>query len=138
MVGGIKKKIHVIFKTAIIASLLLCSINVFAVNRYWVATTAGNWNNTANWSNSTGGAGDYSVPASGDNVVFNSSGNGDCTIDMTVVDLIRLSVVNGYTGTIDLAGYDVTVAASTSSPVFATGTINDSEGTGQLSITTTG
>ncbi|MCK5700080.1 MAG: hypothetical protein KAI29_02970, partial [Cyclobacteriaceae bacterium] len=83
-----------------------------------------------------GGFGGFSVPSGSDNAVFNANGTGNCNVDITV-DLDRFGV-NGYTGTIDLAGYNVTVAASSSGPVFSSGTINDSGGTGQLSITTTG
>lgn len=40
--------------------------------RYWVGGT-GNWNLTANWSTSSGGAGGASIPRSHDDVVFDSA-----------------------------------------------------------------
>lgn len=104
-----------------------------AVNRYWVSTTPGNWNNPANWSNTIGGSGGYSVPTASDNAVFNANGIGDCELDVSV-NLLRIGI-NGYTGTIDLSGYDITIAASTRDMTFSSGTLT---GSGALNITTTG
>ena len=46
-------------------------------DRYWVGGT-GIWSaiNTANWSDSSGGAGGFSVPTSTDNVFFKKSPQG--------------------------------------------------------------
>jgi len=41
-------------------------------NRYWVGN-GGSWNDTAHWSNVSGGVGGFSVPVSADDVFFNSS-----------------------------------------------------------------
>ena len=41
---------------------------------YWVGGT-GNWNDTARWSLSSGGAGGEAIPTSLDNVIFNSASN---------------------------------------------------------------
>ena len=50
-------------------------------NRYWVGGP-GYWNDTAHWSDTSGGAGGASVPADGDNVYVdtNSNSTGDFTI----------------------------------------------------------
>lgn len=49
-------------------------------DRYWVAAAAGDWDDTANWSETSGGAGGASVPASGDDVYFDANGPGVCTM----------------------------------------------------------
>lgn len=55
-------------------------------NRYWVGN-GGNWNDTAHWSTTSGGAGGASVPTSADNAIFNgssfSSGSQTVTINAT-------------------------------------------------------
>lgn len=43
-----------------------------ATTRYWVGN-GGNWNNTARWSATSGGAGGQSAPLSQDSVIFNAS-----------------------------------------------------------------
>ena len=58
----------------------------------WIATSAANWNTAANWSPAI-------VPTASDDVIFNSSANGNCTIATTAAVCNSL-VVNGYTGSI--------------------------------------
>lgn len=72
-----------------------------AANRFWVATApvGGNWSNTANWSNASGGAGGFSVPVAGDAVIFDGGGLGNCTIDMAV-SVGTITVNAAYTGII--------------------------------------
>lgn len=67
-------------------------------NRYWISSTASNWNNVNNWSTTSGGAPGASVPASGNLAIFDNARNGNCTIDATV-DVQGIQV-SGYTGTI--------------------------------------
>ncbi|RKY77773.1 hypothetical protein DRQ07_08335 [candidate division KSB1 bacterium] len=67
-------------------------------NRYWISGISSTWNNTANWSNSSGGSGGYSVPNINDLVIFDSNGNGNCILD-TTVSIFGLTVLN-YTGAI--------------------------------------
>ncbi len=43
------------------------------VNRYWVATTGGNWSNTTSWSTSDGGASGATVPLAQDDVFFTAN-----------------------------------------------------------------
>jgi fibronectin-binding autotransporter adhesin len=76
---------------------LLSSIRSSAA-RFWVAAGPSNWNNTANWSTASGGAGGASVPGVGDAVTFNNVRNGNCTIDVPV-NVLSLTV-NGYAGII--------------------------------------
>jgi len=105
---------------------------LFAANRYWIAAAAANWNNTANWSTTSGGAGGASVPAAADVAIFNNNGLGNCNVD--VVATVGGMTVNGYTGIIDLNGNGIT---STGTNLFSTGTINDGAGTTALTINTT-
>ena len=67
-------------------------------NRYWVASSSGNYNDTANWSTTSGGSGGASVPVNGDFVYFDSNGSGDCNITANAA-LEQLDSTN-YTGTI--------------------------------------
>ena len=86
--------------------LILCAILIFclsnntkAANRFWRASAAGNWNNTANWSNVSGGAGGFSVPGALDAVTFDGVGLGNCIINQAV-NITSINVKAAYTGTI--------------------------------------
>ncbi len=75
---------------------------IFAQSRYWVGG-AGNWNNTARWSLSNGGAGGASVPTS-ENLAFftSSSGTGICTLNVPgTAKGIILDTGTGMTITLD-------------------------------------
>jgi hypothetical protein len=81
--------------------LCLASLQAQATKRYWVATVSGNWNATANWSATSGGAGGASAPATtADTAIFNGVGgrNGNCSINLTIS--IGRMHITGYTGTI--------------------------------------
>src|SRR5450432_2501257 len=82
---------------------LFFSNNSFAANRFWVSVLPGNWNNTINWSASSGGLGGASVPVVADIAVFDGGGLGidigNCTIN-TAVAVTGMTVSSGYTGTI--------------------------------------
>ncbi len=70
-----QKKLNSIF----ILIVLLIGTQTFAADRYWIGNnTNKNWNTTANWSASSGGAGGASVPVAADNVFFNGGGVGQC------------------------------------------------------------
>lgn len=76
--------------------------------RYWVGGT-GNWNDTARWSTSSGGAGGASLPRSHDNVVFDSLSN--ATAYTATVNAITggnrckaLTVAGPASGNVTLAG----------------------------------
>lgn len=109
-----------------------------AADRYWVATGASNWNNTANWSSTSGGTGGASVPGAGDFVFFDGAAgsNGNCSLD--IAPTIAQMMVNGYSGTIDLNGNNLTVSGTTNN-TFSSGIITNGLGTGAtFSLTTTG
>lgn len=112
--------------------------NLNAANRYWIATSGSNWNNTNNWSTSSGGSGGASVPTTGDRVYFDLSGPGNCTLDIPVtVDGITMTA--NYSGTLELAGFSFNPTVSGSEHCyFRGGTITDTPGTSSVSFTTSG
>ncbi|WAC42525.1 gliding motility-associated C-terminal domain-containing protein [Pedobacter sp. SL55] len=76
---------------------------------YWVGGADGNWNNQANWSATSGGAGGYCIPTQFDNVLFDGGSNVATAITITGVQgYCRSITVNGVTGT----------------PNFSAGTLN--------------
>ncbi|NQY67475.1 MAG: hypothetical protein HRT72_07110, partial [Flavobacteriales bacterium] len=115
-----------------IALFFLVTINIQAANRYWVAGATSNWNNTANWSTANGGSGGASVPLATDVAIFNANGLGNCNID--ILATIGGLTVDGYTSTIDLTGFIFTSAGNVT---LKSGTINDTPGTGSLTINST-
>lgn len=115
--------------------LLFSFITSFSFGqRFWVASTPGNWNNTANWSATSGGAGGASVPGPADLVTFNGAGgsNGNCTLD--IAPNVAGITINGYTGTIDLSGFNLT---TTGTNIFTSGTVNNSGGPAAVTLNTT-
>jgi len=55
-----------------------------AAARYWIAGSAANWNDTANWSTASAGAGGSSVPGSADIAYFDGGGLGGESATETV------------------------------------------------------
>ncbi|MCL2622441.1 MAG: hypothetical protein FWD31_02145, partial [Planctomycetaceae bacterium] len=65
-------------------------------NRYWVASAAGNWSNSANWSATSGGTGGMSVPGVGDTAFLDAGSAANCIIDTTTtVDILNTTGYNG-------------------------------------------
>ncbi|HTB23775.1 MAG TPA: T9SS type A sorting domain-containing protein, partial [Puia sp.] len=95
-----------------------------AANRFWVAAAPSNWNNAANWSTVSGGAGGAGVPGAGDAVTFNNVRNGNCTIDIAV-NILNITV-NGYGGIISQGANSFSTVnnASFSSGTFTGGNAN--------------
>jgi len=87
-----------------------------AANRYWIATSGANWNNTANWSATSGGTGGASVPGNNDVAFFDGAGgaNGDCNINATVNvgGSGGLNIGSGYGGTITQGAFTITVGST--------------------------
>jgi Secretion system C-terminal sorting domain len=102
---------------------LLSSVRTTAA-RFWVAVGPSNWNNTANWSNVSGGAGGFSVPGLADAVTFDNTRNGNCTIDVPV-NVLSINV-NGYAGIITQGtnSFSTVNNASFSSGTFSGGSAN--------------
>ena len=91
--------------------LVFCFLSLFfillpnaseAANRYWVGSSGGNFSDSANWSDSTGGGGGASAPVAGDIAIFDGGGVSSSTIDITST-IQRLTISAGYTGTITVA-----------------------------------
>jgi len=70
-------------------------------NRFWVGGT-GTWNttNTANWSDTLGGAGGASVPTAADLVEFSSAG----TYTVTVSGAVQCYYFSNFGGSVTIAG----------------------------------
>ena len=78
--------------------------------RFWVNGGDANWNNTNNWSTTSGGAGGSAVPLATDDVTFDVNGNSGCIINAAAVAL-TLTVTSGYTSTITFT-YSLTVSGN--------------------------
>ncbi|MFN8335505.1 MAG: hypothetical protein U0U09_10280 [Cyclobacteriaceae bacterium] len=92
--------------------------SLFGQNRFWVAASTSNWNNSANWSTTSGGAGGASVPGATEVAIFNANGLGNCNLD--IAPTVAGITVNGYTGTINFQGNNLT---TTGTNQFTTGTL---------------
>ena len=93
-------------------------------NKYWIVGTGstGNWNDTANWSASSGGAGGEAVPTASDVAIFDENGIGGCTLDVNV-SVGELRVKAGYTGAttdgiLDCSTFNIVTSASGGSGDF--------------------
>ena len=80
-------------------------------NRYWVASSSGNWSDTANWSDTDGGYGGFSIPSSSDATYFTSAGLGDCGL-ITDASCSLLSIASAYTGHLDANGYNFDIVGN--------------------------
>lgn len=83
-------------------------------NRYWVGGT-GSWSNTAFWSDTSGGAGGFSVPATGDDVFFDAASSaGAYTVTLTATSYSRdLSIGAPASGNLTFSGnYSLNVSGT--------------------------
>jgi len=93
--------------------------------RFWVTGGTGNWNDTSNWSATSGGASGASVPGSADTAALDSSsGSGVVTLDISPV--IQTLICTGFTGT--LAFGTNTISLNSTGTIF----------TGATTMTVTG
>jgi hypothetical protein len=106
-------------------SACLLSGDAQAAQRYSVAT--GNWNNTANWSATSGGYAGATVPAAGDTVVI--EGGHTVTVNASTANLTSLTISAGSQLTIS-PNFNVTATTIT-----LDGTLRQN-GTGTLTVTT--
>lgn len=100
-------------------ALLFVHADTFAAKRYWIAGSAAYWNNTANWSTSSGGGSGASVPGASDTAYFDGNGTGNDTFDINV-SVRRIDVAAGYSGTIVQGNKTLTLG--TGGGVFSGGT----------------
>ncbi len=117
--------------SVVLILFLLHSIEANAAKRYWVAGAHAKWNNTANWSATSGGTSGASVPGSNDTAYFNSGGNFNDTFDINV-SVKRLEIASSYTATIVQGAKTLTIG--TTGAVLSGGTFSG----GSASITSTG
>ena len=90
-------------------------------NRYWVNGGNGLWNNSNNWSATSGGASGASVPTLGDDIYFDGNGNSNCqTATGVSYDYKSLNISSGYTSTITL-GHIITINGTYGSAVLEFG-----------------
>lgn len=74
--------------------------------RFWVGGgSSANWNATGptNWSSTSGGANDQTVPGGTDTVTFDgagANGNTACTVSVSTGNILSLTFTSGYTNTI--------------------------------------
>src|SRR5207249_233825 len=90
--------------------------NFGGTTKYWVANVSSNWNNSANWALTSGGPGGASLPNSLDQAIFDGNGGGTCTVNtaVTIATMtVSTSTTGGYTATIDMSGYSLTVSSVT-------------------------
>ena len=70
--------------------------------RFWLGTTSTNWNLTANWSATSGGASGASVPIFSDDITFDGAGNNPAATAGGARAGLSLTVASGYTKNIAL------------------------------------
>ena len=100
--------------------------------RFWVTGGTGNWNDTSNWSATTGGASGASVPGSADTAAFDaSSGAGTATLDISPD--IQTLTCTGFTGT--LAFGTNTISLNSTGTIFTGATTMTVTGTPQIICT---
>ncbi|MEP2668136.1 MAG: hypothetical protein ABJH04_04030 [Cyclobacteriaceae bacterium] len=102
--------------------------------RYWVGASPGVWNNTLNWSTTSGGAGGASIPGAADLVIFDGAGGSNGNCNLNIAPNVAGITINGYTGTIDLLGFNLT---TTGTNTFTSGTISNSGGAASVILSTT-
>lgn len=105
-------------------------------NRYWVTTGTtggtGNWNDTQNWSATSGGAAGASVPGAADQALFDAaSGSGTATLDISPT--IQVLNMTGFTGT--LAFGINTISVNSTGAVFTGSTAMTVTGTPLIILT---
>lgn len=85
--------------------------------RYWIGGS-GNWNDTSNWSSSSGGAGGASVPTSTDNVVIDSNSGfgsgGTITLNGSYwsAECHDFTSTSGHSYSIDYSSSDLSIFGS--------------------------
>ena len=65
-------------------------------DRYWLGTTSTSFNNTANWSTSSGGSGGASIPTDSDTAIYDANSSANCDLDVNRT-LNILKVESGFT-----------------------------------------
>jgi len=101
--------------------------------RFWVGGgSSANWNATGNtnWSASSGGANNASVPGTSDSVTFDVNGNVDSILSANVT-VQSFTVTSGYTATIT---HNATLTLNLSGTMWVMNGTHTIAGTGQITI----
>jgi hypothetical protein len=74
-------------------------------DRYWVGVTNQNWNNTGNWSATSGGGSGASFPVGGDNVFFDANSNlaVNKNVNINVASACQRLDFKAYTGAVTMS-----------------------------------
>jgi hypothetical protein len=93
--------------------------------RYWVATSNSMSNLSANWSESSGGAGNAGVPMAGDSIVFDNSSSFNCLINSDL-NVASINVTSAFNGSISQGNSAINLSnsATFSGGSFIGGTAN--------------
>lgn len=97
-----------------------------STSTYWISPTESNWNNTSNWSLSSGGPSACVVPGAESIAVFDSSGLGNCNLDATA-NIYGFDMSSGYTGKFMQNSY--TMDVDSSGMLLSDGTFDSTAGT---------
>lgn len=93
------------------SSFVSSDLTLHNASRYWVgggSSTNYNATGNTNWSSSSGGANNASVPGNADDAIWNgSSGSGTCTINTAVACLT--ANFTGFTGTLTSSGQTLSI-----------------------------
>jgi hypothetical protein len=111
-------------------------------DRYWVGGT-GSWSstNTANWSDTSGGSGGFSVPTASDNVFFDAGSDSGGTFVVTMANSPRVCndiTISGLDFGMTLAGASIALTVSGSLSFPATLFTRTYTGTTTFNATTSG
>ena len=82
----------------------LTSFDLLAENRFWVAADDGTtkyYDDTANWSNTSGGNGGFSAPTRDDIVKFDGGSSVTCTIRRGA-NALQLKILSSFNGTVKI------------------------------------
>ncbi len=104
---------------------MIATGNAFGETRYWVGTEDSYWDWPANWSNSPGGGGGYSVPFGDDKAVF-ASGTTRCTVNVHI-EIETLEILGGFQGEV-VIGNGINLKVTTGGFTQSGGTLDGSNG----------
>jgi hypothetical protein len=103
---GINPKTLLTFSFLVTLFVSLFSSLVLAAPQTWSSTGDNKWSDSANWSEGT-------VPASGENVIFDGTSVSNCNMDLSGgTTILTLTITSGYTGTLQLSGGSMTVTGN--------------------------
>ncbi len=80
-------------------------------DRYWVSAGADTWNDTGNWSLTSGGAPGASLPDAATDVHFDAAAAGNCTLDINIS--VKSILFSSYIGELDADAYSVNLGDGT-------------------------